>query len=407
MIWLAAGLVVMSIAFQLSPVALFLGFAAFHCVFGYIGAFVSEEHIFSVFSHHQAWFAQAAFVVALGLFAMSMAYRTFRSGVRTWVTELSIDPDRLCMCARIAVLLGMALTTYLLSQMSLLDVVAEQFGGLGQLRYMGTEGSLTAWVSARALDLFAYSIPLLWMLRRRRADIVLIVLGAIPFLLLLRRAAILSAILVPLLAARRINYKIVVVALLIGVSVYSASQLFLLDSGSDAQPAAVFSAFPEIRDLGWVMSLMRDDYLGGTTLIQPLVPLPSFISDWKTKHTMEHVTGKLIGLDDPDSRSFAGLRVTMAGEAFMNWWFIGPPIFGFLLGMGAAWAERSLLNSRTTATRYISATLMVWICFWLYMGGTQALGTVKFGALMLSAMCFYSFVHRNDANPVTDHAHRN
>jgi hypothetical protein len=70
MIWLAAGLVVMSIAFQLSPVALFLGFAAFHCVFGYIGAFVSEEHIFSVFSHHQAWFAQAAFVVALGLFSL-------------------------------------------------------------------------------------------------------------------------------------------------------------------------------------------------------------------------------------------------------------------------------------------------------------------------------------------------
>lgn len=389
MLILACLMALASLRKERTLVSAFFFLAAMHCILSYFLAFRSEEHIFFNFGHHEFWFAQAAFAVSLGLFGVSIGYQLSDHTSRTWVNNLLIDEDKLRIATRVAVVFSAAVILYMYSRFSLVQVLLEDFISAGKLRYLGGESASDVWIAAKALDILTYSLPILWVIRKRNLDYVVYVVGFAAFLLPLRRATILSVLIVPLIArSGKINFRKLAVVFLILISVYSASQIVFLSADKDSGIAAVASAFPETRDLGLVMVLMDGKYLYGSTFVQPLDPLPTFVSDWKQTHTMEYVTASLLGLD-PLKREFGGLRLTMAGEAYMNFWLLGPPLLGLLLGFGIAWSERSLKFSDTIPVRYLSATLFLWFSFWLYMGGTQALGTIKFGAIVLFVMyCF-------------------
>jgi hypothetical protein len=390
MLFLACLLAIASLRKERTLVSAFFFLAAMHCVLGYFLAFRSEEHIFFNFSHHEFWFAQAAFAVSLGLFGVSIGYQLSDHTNRTWINYLSIDQDKLRIVTRVAVVLGTVAIFFIYSRFSLVQVLLENFVSVGRLRYLGGEGVGDIWIAAKALDILTYSLPLLWVIRKHKIDYLTYAVGFTALLLTFRRASLLSVLLVPLIVrSEKINFRKLAVVFLVLISVYSASQIVFLNADKDSAVAAMASAFPETRDLGWVMALMDGKYLYGSTFVQPFDPLPTFLSDWKQTHTMEYVTANLLGFD-PLKKEFGGLRLTMAGEAYMNFWLLGPPLLAILLGFGIAWSERSLKFSDTIPVRYLSATLFLWFSFWLYMGGTQALGTIKFGAIVLFAIYFLS-----------------
>jgi len=390
MLFLACLMALASLKKERTLVSAFFFLAAVHCILGYFLAFRSEEHIFFNFSYHEFWFAQAAFAISLGLLGVSIGYEFSDHTNRTWVNYLSIDEDKLRVVTRMAVVLGAAAILCMYSRFSLVQVLLENFISAGKLRYLGGESASDVWIVAKALDVLTYSLPLLWVVRKHKIDYLTYAVGFIALLLTLRRASMLSVLLVPIIVrSEKVNFRKLAVVFLVLISVYSASQIVFLNADKDSAVSAMASAFPETRDLGWVMASMDGKYLYGSTFVQPFDPLPTFLSDWKQTHTMEYVTANLLGFD-PLKRDFGGLRLTMAGEAYMNFWILGPPPFALLLGFGIAWSERSLKFSDTIPVRYLSATLFLWFSFWLYMGGTQALGTMKFGAIVLFAMYFFS-----------------
>jgi hypothetical protein len=387
---LACLLALASLVRGTSLVGGFILLAAIHCTLGYFGAFPAGELIFTYFNHADAWYAKASFAIALGLFSMSTGYKISEHSGPTWVDRVRIDSDRLRKITKLAVLVGASLMVWVYAKLSLLDILLSNLTAAGHLRYLGGQEMSDVYLMARALDILTYTLPLLWVLREYRSDLLVYVIGMAAFLLPLRRASFFAVLLIPFLVKTKgLKYRKVAAALLMLLVCYSISQLIFLSDSENSTLTILGSALPEVRDLAWSSRLLNGKYLNGATFFQQFNPLPAFISESKRSSTMEYITANLLGYD-PDERKFAGLRTTLAGEAFLNFWFLGPALAGFLLGRGAAWAERSWNHAPTIPARYLAATMLVWLCFWLYLGGTQAVASVKAGAVVTAALFLLS-----------------
>jgi hypothetical protein len=379
---LACLLAMLSLAKRHSLVAGFIFIAAVHCILGYFGAFQAGKLIFTYFDHEATWYAQASFAIALGLFGMSTAYKVSDHSAPTWIESLPIDEDRLRFITKGAVLIGAALMVWVYAKLSVLQLMLSNLAEIGHLRYLGGEAGSDVYLMARALDILTYTLPLLWVLRRGRGDKLIYLVGMLAFLLPLRRASLIFVLLIPFLVnLKAVNYRKIGLILLGFIILYGVSQIVFLNTDEYSTITILGSALPEVRDLAWASRLLDGRFLNGDTFFQQFNPVPAFLSESKRTSTMEYITATLLGYD-PDARKFAGLRTTMAGEAYLNFWFIGPPVIGYFLGKGAAWAERSLYSANTISKRYLAAIMLCWICFWLYMGGTQAVASIKAGAVV-------------------------
>ena len=333
-----------------------------------------------MFNHHDKWFAQASFTIALGLFSMATGYRLAGKTDPTWINNLSIDDGRLRIVARVVTLVAACLMFYKFAGFSVIDIALQDASQIGSLRYLGTESDTDAYVVVRLIDALTCSLPLVWLIRNRRLDYLIYGVGFIALILPLRRAAILTVVLLSVtIQVQRVNYRKLAIVILILLSVYVASQIFFLNSDEGETARSVASALPEVRDLGWIMKLMDGNYLHGATLVQPFDPLPSLVDTWKNTHSFSYVMTVLAG---------GGLRITLSGEGFINFWYVGPVILGFPLGWGAAWASRSICHASTVAIRYLAATAFIWVCLWFYMGASSSLGTVKFEFIIFALMYF-------------------
>lgn len=388
--WLACVLCLASLRWERTLVATFFFFAALHCVLGYFVSFKGEGAIYWLTTGYDMWFSQAAFAIALGLFSMATAYGFANRSKPTWINGLSIDENHLRNVTRVAVLIAACLMFYMYAGFSVIDLAMQNIADVGKLRYLGSETATDAYLVVRVSDALVCTLPLLWIMRQKKLDYFIYSIGLVALLLPLRRAAIFSVLFVPLLVrSKAINYRKVGIVVLAFLVLLAASQIALLSFTENDATSSLASALSEVRDLGWVMELMHGNYLQGSTLIQPFDPFPGIIDTWKNTHSIAYFTADLLNVD-PESRSFGGLRLTLAGEAFMNFWFFGPVFCGFLLGLCASWAERAMKNSTTLPIRYLSVTALVWICLWLYMGGTQAVATLKFELIVLSIVYFLS-----------------
>jgi hypothetical protein len=398
MFFMACLLSLASLRLERSLIAVFFALAALHCIGGYFIAFRGESSLYWLFNQHEFWFSQATLAIALGLFSMSTVYRLSDLQKTTWIGKLSIDEDRLRVVTRIVVVAAGGLVFYMYSQFSVIDLALQNFSDIGRLRYLGSESAMDVYTVGRVSDALLCALPLLWLLKTRKLDYVIYGFGLLAMIPPLRRAQLFAVLLLPFLVrAKEINYRKLAITFVVLLSIYVVSQFYFLTLGEGDSFNAVASALPEARDLGWAMKLMDGHYLHGVTFIQPFDPFPAIIDTWKASHSMGYITATLLGVD-PDERAFGGLRVTMAGEAFMNFWFFGPVLLGSLLGWGAAWAARSMNRSVDLPSRYLAVTAFVWICFWLYMGGTQALATLKFNAVILLLM--YSLAFRRSVPAV-------
>lgn len=380
---------------------LFFMLAVGHIFFGYLLAGLTTEHI-SIRSNAQIFYAQAMLINSIGIFAGALGYLWNLSGrIASAIPGIPalVDKNIAEKLFRLLLILGSALMFYAYWKLGFLNYLSDP-SKWPFMRYITGDilgGSASdEWIVNRAMDLLAVSLPFLLIRMAKRPKplgILLAVVGYVALLLPLRRASLLAVPMTFLIFlgierqnAYRLTRKVIVsVALL-----YVLSQcIFRLGAFGDyIAPLDVLSvsstALPEVRDLGWTLSLLNGESLHGVTFAQALIPLPSIASDWSSSHSLRAISTKLIGLDQTGETG--GLRLTILGEGYINFGYFGAIGAGFLWGLAAGWCERLLqgIGKHTPVfVKYVAVLCFVWVCFLIYLAGTQAAASVKVGALLI------------------------
>jgi hypothetical protein len=399
---------------------LFFMLAVVHIFVGYLLAGLTTEHT-SIRSNAQIFFGKAMLINSIGLFAGGLGYawnlKGRSSGLIPGIPEL-VDKsvaEKLCY---LLVIFGSGLMFFAYWKLGFVDFLTEP-SKWPFMRYItgdilnGTASD--EWVVNRAMDLLTVSLPfvLIRMVKRPRAfGILLAVAGYLALLLPLRRANLLGVTLTFLILLgieRQDVYRFTRKVLVGAAFVYVLSQcIFLLavfdsDDGPREILAVSSTALPEVRDLGWTLSLLDGETLHGVTFAQALIPLPSISSDWSSTHSLRAISTKLIGLDQTGETG--GLRLTILGEGYVNFGYFGAIAAGFLWGLAVGWCEKSLQATgkrKSEFADYVAVSCFVWVCFLIYLAGTQAAASLKMGALLILGVAWVSKRRSGilDASPV-------
>ena len=385
---------------------LFLSLAAAHIFFGFLLADLTTQHT-SIRSNAEVYYANALLINSVGLFAAAIGYSWRLNGqalaLRSGFPVL-IDSEFAEHLFRLLVVIGAAMMFLVYWRLGLWDYLRVP-AKWPFLRYITSEiagGSATdEWFANRAMDLLTVSIPFLVYRASkslRIVSIVLIVAGYLALLLPLRRANLLGVLFASLILVgigRRNVYHLTRKWLLIMAGFYIFTQcLFLFGVFyDDLHPQTVLAvsstALPEVRDLAWTLNRLDGDRLNGVTFAQALIPLPSIASDWSAGHSLRAITTRLIGVDQTGESG--GLRLTIMGEAYINFGYPGVILISFLWGCGVAWCEKLLWSiqwMRSEFSNYIAVMCFISLCFLIYLAGTQAGASIKVGALLICAVAW-------------------
>lgn len=407
-LWLAVCLAVVSALViqrsnrgQSAPrlITFFFWLAAGHAVFGYWAAENSTDLIW-VNSNAEEMFRRALLVIAATLLVAAFTYDVARRFPAVWAQRLGrgarVSEAGLIRVARGVVLLGVFCVVYLIVSVGFMPVLA---ANPGAARYIFTElGSAYHWydwLRIRGLELLTCSLPLVLfsgLIYRRKLDLLIGAVGVLGILVTLERAPLISVFVVLLLTIGLVKGKLprkYLGYLMILVAAYYGSQFFMLNAigeGSDSRSArSVFlSALPEVRDLGWVMSVVGNERFYGVTFVPAMLPVPGIATDFKQHYELGDVTARVMGLQE-------GLRITLPGEGYLNFGALGILVIGVVLGiLCASLSDLSgtLLKNRDLPSSYLIAILFVWLCFWLYLSGTANALTVEYELMLVFAMFF-------------------
>jgi hypothetical protein len=387
---------------------LFFMLAVAHIFFGFLLAGLSTQHT-SIRSNAQNFFAQAMLINSIGILAGAVGYLWKLNGRTVSLIPglpLLIDKNTADKLFRLLVILGSALMFFAYWKLGFLDYLSEP-SKWPFMRYITGDilggSAADEWIVNRAMDLLTVSLPfiLIRMVKRPKPlGILLAAVGYAALLLPLRRANLLAVTMTFLILlgierqdAYRFTRKVIVsVALL-----YVLSQcIFLLGVFADnIDPRGILTvsstALPEVRDLGWTLSLLNGETLHGVTFAQALIPLPSIASDWSSAHSLRAISTKLIGLDQTGETG--GLRLTILGEGYINFGYFGAIGAGFLWGLAVGWCEKLLQATRKNTSlfeKYVVVLSFVWVCFLIYLAGTQAAASVKVGGLLVLGIAWVS-----------------
>ena len=388
---------------------LFFCLAAAHIFLGFLLAGLTTDHT-SIRSNAQIFFAQAMFINSIGIFAAAYGYSWKLHGQvanhKVPGFPILINKSMAEDLFRAFLVAGSILMFFTYWKLGFLDYLAEP-SKWPFMRYITSDtlnGSATdEWLVNRAMDLLTVSIPFILIRSVKRAkflNILLVTVGYLALLLPLRRANLLAATLtfLILLGIQRQNvYHFARKVLAVAAILYVLSQcVFLL--GVFGYDASLFqfltvssTALPEIRDLGWILSLLNGETLHGETFVQALLPLPSIASDWSSTHSLRAVTTNLIGMDQ--SSETGGLRLTIFGEGYINFGYLGAIAAGFLWGLTVGLCEDLLQAAEkrdSLFANYVAVICFVWVCFLIYLAGTQAAASVKMTAILILGVAWAS-----------------
>jgi len=387
---------------------LFFTLAVMHIFLGFLVAGLTTEHT-SIRSNEDAFFSQSLLINSVGLFAGALGYCcSLRGGSVERIPGIPVLVDKRIAGGifRVLLILGSAAMVFAYWKLGFFDYISEP-AKWPFMRYItsdilgGTAGE--EWTVNRAMDLITVPLPFILFCsvkRRNISGIVLSILGYLALLLPLRRANLLAVtltFLILLAIERQDVYRATRKVLAWAALLYIISQCIFLFGvlQDDATPRRVLTiastALPEVRDLGWTISLLGGETLNGATFAQALIPLPSIASDWSSSHSLRAISTKLIGMDE--SGQTGGLRLTIFGEGYINFGYFGAIGAGFLWGLAVGWCEKLLQATgrhRTDFANYAAVMCFVWICFLVYLGGTQAAATVKVGGLLVLGVAWAS-----------------
>lgn len=390
---------------------LFFSLATAHIFFGFLTANLTTEHT-SIRSNAEVFYANSLLINSVGLLAAAAGYTW---GLGRKVIDLRgdspvvIDPEVAERMFRLLLLAGAALMFFVYWRLGLLEYLRVP-ARWPFLRYITSNiagGSASdEWFANRAMDLLTVAMPFLVYRAAKRpriSSILLIVAGYLALLLPLRRANLLGVIFASLILigiGRRDVYRLTRKWILIGGGFYIFTQcLFLFgvfydDLNAESILTVSSTALPEVRDLAWTLNRLEGERLNGVTFAQALIPLPSIANDWSAQNSLRAITTKLIGVDQ--NGESGGLRLTLMGEGYINFGYLGTIAVSFLWGCGVAGCERMLLSIERTQSEfrnYVAVMCFVWICFLLYLAGTQAAAPVKMGVLLVLGVAWVCKYH--------------
>jgi hypothetical protein len=387
---------------------LFFSLAVMHILFGFLVAGLTTEHT-SILSNEEIFFSKSMLINSIGLFAGALGYCCSVGGRNSelipGIPEL-VDKRIAGRLFRLLLILGSAAMFFAYWKLGFFNYIYEP-AKWPFMRYITSDtlggSAAEEWLVNRAMDLISVSLPFILFCsvkRRSLSGILLSILGYLALLLPLRRANLLAVPLTFLIlqAIDRQNvYRVTRKVLACAAVLYIVSQcifLFGIFEG-DVTPRQVLTvastALPEVRDLGWTISLLDGETLNGVSFVQALIPLPSIGSDWSKSHSLRAISTKLIGMDE--NGETGGLRLTIFGEGYINFGYFGAIGAGFLWGMAVGWCENLLQATgkhRTDFANYAAVICFVWICFLVYLAGTQAAATVKVGSLLVLGVAWAS-----------------
>ena len=380
---------------------LFFALAAVHVFTGFLLAGLTTAHT-SIRSNADVYYANALLIDSVGLLAGALGY-TWKLQRHATALDRSlpvlVNSDSSEKLFRWLLLFGAALMFAVYWRLGFLDYLRIP-AKWPFLRYITSDiaggSAKDEWFANRAMDLLTVALPFLVyrvVKRPRVLAILIVVLGYAALLLPLRRANLLGVLFASLILIgirRGEVYNFTRRWILILASLYVFSQCLFLFSvfSSDLDPEEVLSvsstALPEVRDLAWTLNRLEGERLNGATFLQALIPLPSIASDWSAKQSLRAITTKLVGSDRTGESG--GLRLTLMGEGYINFGYLGAIAASFLWGCGVACCEQLFLvvtKVRSEFLNYVAVMCFVWICFLFYLAGTQAAASVKMGALLV------------------------
>ena len=383
---------------------LFFSLAVAHVFIGYLSAGLTTQHT-SIRSNADVYFANALLINSIGLLAAALGYSFKLDGPPASLyrgCSLLVNPDLADQLFRLLLIAGAVLMFVVYWRLGFLDYLTVP-AKWPFLRYITSDiaggSARDEWLANRAMDLLTVSMPFLVYRiakRPRLVGILLVIVGYLALLLPLRRANLLAVVFASVILmgiGRQDVYRLTRRWLFVVASIYVFTQCLFLFSVfyNDLDAESVLSvsstALPEVRDLAWTLNRLDGQRLNGVTFAQALVPLPSLASDWSATHSLRAISTKLIGVDQTGESG--GLRLTLMGESYINFGYLGTIAVGFFWGCAVAWCERLLVaiqRTRSEFANYIAVMCFVWICFLVYLAGTQAAASVKTGALLVLAV---------------------
>jgi hypothetical protein len=390
---------------------LFFSLAVAHALVGYILADLTTERT-SIRSNAEIFYATAMLINSIGLFAGAVGY-VWRLNSRASGTicgiPAAINGDIAEKLFRIILLIGSALMLFAYWKLGVMDYISEP-SKWPFMRYVTSDilggSAADEWLVNRAMDLLTVPLPFVLIGAVKNPRVLRIlpaIIGCTALLLPLRRANLLAVILAFLILVgieRGNTYRLTRKVLVYVAVIYILSQcVFLLGVfASDISPRQIITvsstALPEVRDLGWTLCLLDGESLNGITFVQALIPLPSISSDWSSKNSLRAISTKLIGMDKTGQTG--GLRLTVMGEGYINFGYLGTIAAGFLWGLAVGWCEQLLRatgKNKPEFVNYAAALCFVWVCFVFYFAGTQAAASIKMGALLVLGVAWASREH--------------
>lgn len=386
--------------------SVFFWLAAGHALYGYWAAKNSTDAIW-IGTDATRMFRRSVFIVAATLVVAAFAYDVAFQRPPRWVkglrSRLRVSDERMIRWARAFLVLGVVCVIYVVLSAGYIPILASD---PGSARYLSED--LTdayrwySWVLMRGTDFLGCATPVVLfsgLYYRRKFDGLLGIAALAALLVTLQRGPLLSMLIVLLLTLSmvqgRFPLKYLFCLLLLGAAYFGAQMVFL---GLGNGLVAALSGLPEVRDLGWVMSLVGSNRLHGVTYLVPLIPLPSYVvgASGYSWGNLNDVLVRMIGLTSAD---IGGLRITAGGEGFLNFGPLGILVVG--VGFGSLCAclsrlERALLQKRDLASSYVVASLFVWLCFWFYLAGTGAAGNIKHLAILAAVLLFLAGRRRGE-----------
>jgi hypothetical protein len=390
-------------------ITVFFCLAAAHAIFGYWAAGPSADRV-SMGSNAEEMFRRSLFIIGATLLVAAFTYDIALSfpprKIQRFCLRLQVSEQKLIRLARVFLVVGCVLVIYVSSAVGFMPILTSN---PGVARYFSSD--LTASyreyeaILSLGVDLLTCAIPLVLLSgvdRRNKTDWLLGLAGGLAVLSSLRRGSLASVVVVVLLVFRFVKgrfprrYLAYVLFLVVG---YFGSQLVFLNAlgeSVDSQVAmsASLSGLPEVRDLGWVMSLVGERRLYGATYAT-LIPLLGQVTEFKIQNALTEITKRLIGLEGMGMTG--GLRITAGGEGFLNFGVLGCLIIGVIFGGLCACLSHVndvLLKKRDLASSYLAAFLFVWLCFWFYLAGTEATGAIRNGLILIFVMFYLARVKR-------------
>jgi len=359
---------------------------ALHAVVGYLIAASSVPWIVAGTLDDRA-FSLSFAVIASGLMVASFAFHHFAPS-RGWLPR--VDTEKLVRLAK-WMTAGAAVGLFYFYNKNKLLPWRVDILSMGELRYQIS--GVDEWLINRSVDVLMITVPLLFLFKG--AAKLFSLMGLLGLAITFTRAPILAVILVVVLAHVIRTGKLWKLLLTVSaaLSVYAVSQLFYSgvlrgEMALENAYLSMASGLPEVRDLGWILWLNGRNWHWGTTLLQPVLPIPSFMSPWIQKHGLRSLTTKMIGYDWEE---MGGLRITLAGEGYLNFAVVGAMALGALWGWGMrkiSGVVKAAGESGGVVDAYFAALLVSWMAFWIHLGGSQASGVVRSGALLLAGMLY-------------------